>query len=378
VTAAARPTPLKPPPSLLPPSLCRPQPAAILNTRLFSLEAAAAAPGWLQELRGTHVPETAEYGITSFVFRAKVPFHPARLHELVYASPALHPVLRSKGFFWLAVDGGMDEVGIWAQAGRLFSFSAGRPWWATVPRKQWPAVVRAQLAPALAEGAAAPAASAATPPPDSAVWDPVHGDRRQEIVMIGCGMDRAAVEEALRACLVTPEEYAAGAEEWDGWDDPFDFYEYEDESEDGEGEGEGEEGACGEGCSHDHSSGAAAAGHESSAHRHGSGEACPGHGHGVHGACSHSAGSASGHSHGDSHTGHAHSDSCSHGSHPRGKVAAAPAAPPQRHLVRKAHEGRREEAAHWSHPLPEAGSEAPAGRGTEGDSTGGVPTSSST
>ena len=71
-------------------------PSAILNTKLFSLAAAAAAPGWLKELRGTHVPESIEFGISSFVFRARRPFHPQRLHSLVYASDTMSSVLRSK------------------------------------------------------------------------------------------------------------------------------------------------------------------------------------------------------------------------------------------------------------------------------------------
>lgn len=129
--------------------------ASVLNTGLFDLEAAASSPGWLQELRGAHTPETLEYGISSTVYRASKPFHPQRLHELlcrsgasveaplgsmaeaaaapasggdapvgdgVTPSPAppsssLSRVLRSKGFFWIAVDGGMDETGMWSHAG---------------------------------------------------------------------------------------------------------------------------------------------------------------------------------------------------------------------------------------------------------------------
>lgn len=317
-------------------------PAAVLNTRLFTLEAAAAAPGWLQELRGAHVPESLEYGISSFVFRASRPFHPARLFDVVHgdgaasasaaaakaqdaadkaaaaarklrakaakassdaslkakaeaaaaaaaaaaeaaaAMPApptgsgfggatgpLATVIRSKGFFWLAVDGGMDEVGIWAQAGRLFSFTPGRPWWATVPRNEWPASAEQQLgaaadAAAAGAGAAAGAASsAAAPAPASssmspALWSAKYGDRRQEIVFIGCGMDRAVVEEALRACLLSDDEFAAGPDAWEWYDDPFDFYEYEGSDSDGDG-GDGGKGEGGHvhsaACSHGHGHG---------------------------------------------------------------------------------------------------------------------------
>jgi G3E family GTPase len=106
------------------------------------------------------VPETVEYGISSFVFRARRPFHPTRLHSLVYGSDGCadgpiwfpHPlffhwsltrdvcrlrtVVRSKGFFWLATR--MDINGQWAQAGRLFSFTAGGRWWADGALMRWP------------------------------------------------------------------------------------------------------------------------------------------------------------------------------------------------------------------------------------------------
>lgn len=72
-------------------------------------------------------------------------------------------------------------------------------------------------------------------------WDAVYGDRAQELVFIGCGMDQGAVRSALEGALLTDDEFALGPEEWDGWDDPFDFFEYEDDGEEGEeGEGEGE------------------------------------------------------------------------------------------------------------------------------------------
>jgi Cobalamin synthesis protein cobW C-terminal domain len=300
-----------------------PQPSLLLNTHLFSFEKATSAPGWLQELRGTHVPETLEYGISSFVFRAKRPFHPTKLYSLVYKSDKLSSVLRSKGFFWLGCDGGMDEVGIWAHAGKLYSFQAGRDWWCSMTSDKWPEIVKRQLGDEAVKRCEKEPLPVPTPPfpyrhdevTETAVWDPFYGDRRQEIVIIGCGMDKAKVEAALRECLLTDEEFSAGpegyhaagcpnarlAEErkakkaaaaaadddededdededddgsvypgddgclkacvqgWDGYDDPFDFFEYaapEGKDEDGEEEEEGH----GHGHSHGHSHGKAGAG----------------------------------------------------------------------------------------------------------------------
>jgi len=74
----------------------------IFNTQLFDFDKAATAPGWLQEMRGTHVPETVEYGITSFLYRARRPFHPQRFYDLLFkpGSKLLDNVWRSKGFVW--------------------------------------------------------------------------------------------------------------------------------------------------------------------------------------------------------------------------------------------------------------------------------------
>lgn len=87
----------------------------ILNTGLFDFEQAAQAPGWLKELRGEHTPETEEYGITSFVFRARRPFHPTRFWQVM--ENELDGVVRSKGYFWLASR--PEFAGSWSQAGGI-------------------------------------------------------------------------------------------------------------------------------------------------------------------------------------------------------------------------------------------------------------------
>jgi G3E family GTPase len=105
--------------------------AEILSTNLFNLERARMAPGWLKELRGTHVPETEEYGISSFVFRAPKPFHPERLAALFRENrddetTALKGVVRSKGYAWLATERGWEFPLLWEHAGHRISFAEAR------------------------------------------------------------------------------------------------------------------------------------------------------------------------------------------------------------------------------------------------------------
>ena len=97
----------------------------ILNTNLFDLEKASQSAGWMKELMGELTPETEEYGISSFVYRAKKPFHPARISELLQ-SKFLEGVLRSKGWIWLASR--PEFIATWAQAGRVTNISPEIYW----------------------------------------------------------------------------------------------------------------------------------------------------------------------------------------------------------------------------------------------------------
>tara|TARA_B000000441_G_C21730037_1_gene345567 strand:- start:588 stop:1535 length:948 start_codon:yes stop_codon:yes gene_type:complete len=89
----------------------------ILNTNLFDFERAQQAPGWLKEMRGEHVPETEEYGISSFVYEARKPFYPQRFHDFLHSKDLEGKLIRSKGYFWLATR--PMFAGTWSQAGGI-------------------------------------------------------------------------------------------------------------------------------------------------------------------------------------------------------------------------------------------------------------------
>ena len=180
----------------------------IMGTGRFDFDRAAASPGWARGLEGEHLPESETYGISSFVYRARRPFHPARFAACLESDwPG---VLRSKGFVWLATR--PDDVGEWSQAGGSGRLTRLGQWWADVPRSEWPQdpEERAHL---------------------EASWAEPWGDRRQELVLIGVGMDRAALTASLDACLLTEPELAGGPAAWRTLDDPLGAWTEPDEDE---------------------------------------------------------------------------------------------------------------------------------------------------
>lgn len=171
----------------------------ILNTGLFDFDRAHQHPHWARELYGfaDHVPETEEYGIASFVYRARHPFEPRKIHELL--SGPLPGVIRAKGHFWIATR--PDWVAEFSLAGALSGVRPLGQWWAAVPRERWPDHPQARAG--LRQHWAEP-------------W----GDRRQELVFIGAGMDEDKLRARLDACLLG-EEWGEDARNWAGLDDPF-------------------------------------------------------------------------------------------------------------------------------------------------------------
>ncbi|MEO1042883.1 MAG: GTP-binding protein [Pseudomonadota bacterium] len=157
----------------------------ILDTGLFDFDEAHKHPMWAQELYGfeSHTPETEEYGVTSYVYRARRPFDPDAIHKLL--NGALPGVIRAKGHFWIATQ--PDWAVEYSLAGALSSITPLGSWWASVPRDRWP------------QGEVG----------DSMIaehWQEPYGDRRQEMVFIGTGIDWPVLKARLDAALI-PEDY---------------------------------------------------------------------------------------------------------------------------------------------------------------------------
>lgn len=172
--------------------------AAIFDTGLFDFERAQEHPLWAKELYGfaSHTPETEEYGITSFVYRARKPFDPMRLHAVLNGD--LPGVIRAKGHFWLASR--PEWVAEFSLAGSMSTVAPLGRWWASVPRDRWPR------------------------DPESLQqvmekWTDLWGDRRQELVFIGAGLDQDGIRADLDAALVLEADFTPDA--WRDLPDPF-------------------------------------------------------------------------------------------------------------------------------------------------------------
>jgi len=172
---------------------------AILDTKLFDFNKAHEHPLWYKELHGfaAHTPETEEYGVRSFVYRARRPFDPERFQSFI--DKGWPGVVRAKGFFWLATR--PDFVGEISQAGALVRTGKRGRWWSSVPKQYWPDEPEWQRA---------------MEPYFHKVW----GDRRQEIVFIGVDpMQEDALIDELDQCLLEEEDFVP--ERWSGLNDPF-------------------------------------------------------------------------------------------------------------------------------------------------------------
>ncbi len=173
---------------------------SVLNTGRFNFERAQQSPGWLKEMRGEHVPETEEYGISSFSYLARRPFHPKKFHAFLHSTGKRGKLIRSKGYFWLATR--PQFAGQWSQAGGIARYGFAGLFWKAVPRSDWPtdeeylASIRKN-------------------------WVEPFGDMRQELVFIGQGLDQKQITRDLDACLLSEEELLRGKSYWRTLEDPF-------------------------------------------------------------------------------------------------------------------------------------------------------------
>ena len=176
----------------------------LLNTGLFDFERAQQAPGWLKEMRGEHIPETEEYGISSFVYEARRPFHPDKFFKFLHKTEQYGKLIRSKGYFWLATR--PEYAGQWSQAGGIAHYGFAGMFWKAVPKSNWPddkeylASIKKQ-------------------------WVEPFGDMRQELVFIGQELDQKMMIKGLNDSLLSEQEVLRGRSYWSTLDDPFPIWE---------------------------------------------------------------------------------------------------------------------------------------------------------
>jgi G3E family GTPase len=172
----------------------------VLNTGLFDFEQAQLAPGWLTELRGEHVPETQEYGINSFSYTARRPFHPEKFFQFLHNTQDYGKLLRSKGYFWLATR--PEFTGQWNQAGGIARYGFAGMFWKAVPKESWPKDEASLTA-------------------IQNLWREPFGDMRQELVFIGQKLQQDKMIKALDNCLLSDDEIVQGKLYWANLNDPF-------------------------------------------------------------------------------------------------------------------------------------------------------------
>ena len=172
----------------------------ILNTSLFDFDQAQLAPGWLKELNGEHIPETEEYGISSFVYEARRPFYPQKFYDFLHSEDLSGKLIRSKGFFWLATR--PMFAGNWSQAGGIAHHGFAGMFWKAIPKSRWPKDQESL---------------------DfiNEKWVEPFGDMRQELVFIGQGLDQNKITQLLDDCLLSDYDLLSGKKHWSTFKDPF-------------------------------------------------------------------------------------------------------------------------------------------------------------
>jgi len=167
--------------------LGRINPTEIINTNLFNYDEAETSAGWIRELEGIHTPETEEYGISSFVYRTKKPFHPYRFWDFI-TQKFPSTIIRSKGLFWIA---SRPEQAInWSQAGGSMKAESAGVWWVSMPLGERMAFNNFVENQDIIEER----------------WTLDYGDRLNELVFIGIEVNENEIRNQLENCLCTPDE----------------------------------------------------------------------------------------------------------------------------------------------------------------------------
>ena len=172
----------------------------ILDTNLFDFVKARQAPGWLKEMRGEHIPETEEYGISSFSYVARRPFYPDKFYNFLHGTKQYGKLIRSKGYFWLGSR--LEYAGQWSQAGGIARYGFAGMFWKATPKDNWP-TDKESLSTIMSQ------------------WEEPFGDMRQELVFIGQGLDKEKMISDLDECLVSEDDLLKGEEFWTTMNDPF-------------------------------------------------------------------------------------------------------------------------------------------------------------
>ncbi|EGQ3755324.1 GTP-binding protein [Staphylococcus pseudintermedius] len=171
----------------------------VLETGRFNFEAASQSAGWFQELEAgghaTHTPETEEYGISSFVYRRRLPFHAERFNA--FLENMSESIVRAKGIAWLAQYN--NVACLVSQAGTAVDIHPVTFWVASMPKAERAAILQER-------------------PDVRADWDPEYGDRHTQLVMIGIDLDEAAITAQLDACLLNSQEIDA---DWSQFSEPY-------------------------------------------------------------------------------------------------------------------------------------------------------------